>query len=199
MLWQKRALAKAGHLSQRCSADSTSSSQTRQRSDSVFPVRLNHRWRLVWCPLQNLTRSVRSASLRVFSLIWFVLAVYKSKKRWWLLGSGLSSRWITVFLVFWSKCRSASCGRVDPRLASESASSLSQRLKCPRTQSMSNLLEQMIVAMDRWRVTMIGSAWRGLPVASTSDLQSQTMTALCQSFSLSSHFKLASSAAFSAE
>ena len=33
MLWQKRAVAKAGHLSQRCSADLTSSSQSRQRSD----------------------------------------------------------------------------------------------------------------------------------------------------------------------
>ena len=33
MLWQKRAVAKAGHLSQRCSAGSTSSSQSRQRSD----------------------------------------------------------------------------------------------------------------------------------------------------------------------
>ena len=33
MLWQKRALANAGHLSQRCSADSTSSSQSQQRSD----------------------------------------------------------------------------------------------------------------------------------------------------------------------
>ena len=36
MLWQKRALAKAGQLSQRCSADSTSSSQSRQRSESAF-------------------------------------------------------------------------------------------------------------------------------------------------------------------
>ena len=128
MLWQKRALAKAGHLSQRCSADSTSSSQSRQRSDSVFPVRCSHRQRLGWCPLRNLTRSVSSALLRVFSLIFSVLVVYRSKKRWWLLGSGLSSRWITVFLVFWSKRRSASCGRVDPRLASESASSLPQKL-----------------------------------------------------------------------
>ena len=33
MLWQKRALAKAGQLNQRCSADSTSSSQSRLRSD----------------------------------------------------------------------------------------------------------------------------------------------------------------------
>ena len=32
-MWQKRALAKAGHLSQRCLADSTSSSRSRQRSD----------------------------------------------------------------------------------------------------------------------------------------------------------------------
>ena len=48
-------------------------------------------------------------------------------------------------------------------------------------------------------MTMIGSFWCGLPVASTRDLQSQTMTALCQSFSLSSHFKAASSAAFCAE
>ena len=39
----------------------------------------------------------------------------------WLLGSGLSFQWITVFLVFRSKCHSAGCGRVDPRLASESA------------------------------------------------------------------------------
>ena len=149
MLWQKRALAKAGHLSQRCSADSTSFSQSRQRSESVFPVRCSHRWRLGWCPLRNLTSFVSSALLRGFSLIWFVLVVYKSKKRWWLLGSGLSSRWITAFLVFWSKCRSAGCGRVDPRLASESASSLPQRLQRPGTQTMSNFLEQMILAMDR--------------------------------------------------
>ena len=81
MLWQKRALAKAGQLSQRCSADSTSSSQSRQRSESAFPVRCSHRRRLGWCPLRNLTRSVSSALLRVFSLIWFVLVVYKSKKR----------------------------------------------------------------------------------------------------------------------
>ena len=33
MLWEKRALAKAGHLSQRCLADSTFSSQSRQKSD----------------------------------------------------------------------------------------------------------------------------------------------------------------------
>ena len=128
MLWQKRALAKAGHLSQRCLADSTSSSQSRQRSDSVFPVRCSHWRRLGWCPLRNLTRSISSALLRVFSLIWFVLVVYKSMKRWWLLRSGLYSQWITAFLFFWSKCRSAGCGRVDPRLASESASSLPQRL-----------------------------------------------------------------------
>ena len=68
--------------------------------------------------LWNLARSVSSALLRVLSLIWFVLVVCKFKKRWWLLGSGLSSRWITTFLVFWSKCRSASCGREYPRLAS---------------------------------------------------------------------------------
>ena len=92
MLWQKRALAKARQLSQRCSADSTSSSQSRQRSESAFPVRCSHRRRLGWCPLRNLTRSVSSALLRVFSLIWFVLVVYKSKKRGWLLESGLSSR-----------------------------------------------------------------------------------------------------------
>ena len=85
-MWQKRALAKAGQLSQRCSADSTFSSQSRQRSDSVFLVRCSHRRRLGWCPLRNLTRSVSSALLRVFSLIWFVLVVYKSMKRWWLLG-----------------------------------------------------------------------------------------------------------------
>ena len=36
MLWQKRALAKAEHLSQRCLADSTSFSQSRQRSDCFF-------------------------------------------------------------------------------------------------------------------------------------------------------------------
>ena len=82
MLWQKRALANAGHLSQRCSADSTSSSQSRQRSDSVFPVRGSHRRRLGWCPFLNLTRSVSSALLSVLSLIWFVLIVYNSKKRW---------------------------------------------------------------------------------------------------------------------
>ena len=145
MLWQKRALAKAGHLSQRCSADSTSSSQSRQRSDSVFPVRCSHRRRLRWCPLRNLTRSVSSALLRVLSLIWFVLVVYKSKKLLRLLGSGLSSRWIIVFPVFWSKYRSAGCGRVDPRLASESDSSLPQRLQCPGTQTM----EQTILAMNR--------------------------------------------------
>ena len=81
MLWQKRALAKAGQLSQRCSADSTSSSQSRQRSESAFPVRCSYRRRLEWCPLRNLTRSVSSALLRVFSLIWFVLVLYKSKKR----------------------------------------------------------------------------------------------------------------------
>ena len=46
---------------------------------------------------------------------------------------------------------------------------------------------------------MFESAWCGLSVASTSDLQSQNMTTLCQSFSLSSHFKAASIAAFSAE
>ena len=68
MLWQKRAVAKAGHLSKRCSADSTSSSQF-QRSDSVFPVRCSHWWRVEWCPLQKLTRSVSSALFRVFSLI----------------------------------------------------------------------------------------------------------------------------------
>ena len=149
MLWQKRALAKAGHLSQRCSADSTSSSQSRQRSDSVFRVKCSHRWRLGWCPLRNLTRSVSSALLKVISLIWFVLVVYTSRKWWWLLGSGLSSRWLTAFLVFRSKCRSAGCGRVDPRLASESANSLPQRLQCPGTQTMSHFLEQIILAMDR--------------------------------------------------
>ena len=89
MLWQKRALAKAGHLSQRCSADSTSFSQSRQRSDSVFPVRCSHRWRRGWCPLRNLNRLVSSALLKVLFLIWFVLVAYKSRKRWWLLGSGL--------------------------------------------------------------------------------------------------------------
>ena len=52
MLWQKRALAKAGQVSQRCSADSTSSSQSRQRSESAFPVRCSHRRRLGWCPLR---------------------------------------------------------------------------------------------------------------------------------------------------
>ena len=149
MLWQKRALAKAGHLSQRCSADSTSSSQSRQRSDSVLRVKCSHRWRLGWCPLRNLTRSVSSALLKVISLIWFVLVVYTSRKWWWLLGSGLSSRWLTAFLVFRSKCRSAGCGRVDPRLASESANSLHQRLQCPGTQTMSHFLEQIILAMDR--------------------------------------------------
>ena len=46
---------------------------------------------------------------------------------------------------------------------------------------------------------MVGSARCGLLVASTSDLQSQTIIALCQSFPLSSHFKAASSAAFPAE
>ena len=92
MLWQKRALAKSEQLSQRCSADSTFSSQSRQRSDSAFPVRCSHRRRLGWCSLRNLTRSVSSALLRVFSLIWFLLVVNKSMKRWWLLGSGLSSR-----------------------------------------------------------------------------------------------------------
>ena len=81
MLWQKRALAKAGQLSQRCSADSTFSSQSRQRSETAFFVRCSHRRRLGWCPLRNLTRSVSSALLRVFSLIWFVLVVYKSKKQ----------------------------------------------------------------------------------------------------------------------
>ena len=81
MLWQKRALAKAGHLSQRFSADSNSSSQSRLRSESAFPIRCSHRRRLGWCPLRNLTRSVSSILLRVFSLIWFVLVVYRSKKR----------------------------------------------------------------------------------------------------------------------
>ena len=70
MLWQKRALAKAGHLSQRCSADSTSFSQSRQRSNSVFPVRCSHQRRLGWCPLRNLTRSDSSTLLRVlFDLV----------------------------------------------------------------------------------------------------------------------------------
>ena len=81
MLWQKRAFAKAGQLSQRCSADSTSFSQSRQRSESAFPVRCSHRRRLGWFPLRNLTRSVSSALLRVFSFVWFVLVVYRSKKR----------------------------------------------------------------------------------------------------------------------
>ena len=149
MLWQKCAIAKAGHLSQRCSADSTSSSQSRQRSDFVFLARCSHRRRLEGCPLRNLTKSVSSALLIVLSLIWFVLVVYRSRKRWLLLGSGLSSRWITAFLVFRSKCRLAGCVRIDPRLASESASSLPQRLQCPGTQTMSDFLEQMILAMDR--------------------------------------------------
>ena len=39
---------------------------------------------------------------------------------------------------------------------------------------------------------MIGSALCGLPVASTRDLRSQTMTPLFQLFSFSSHFKAAS-------
>ena len=68
MLWQKRALAKAGQLSQRCSADSTSSSQRRERSETAFPVRCSHRRRLGWCLLRNLTRSASSALLGVFSL-----------------------------------------------------------------------------------------------------------------------------------
>ena len=117
MLWQKRALTKAGHLSQRCSADSISSSQTRQRSDCFFceVQPLAEAW---WCPFRNLTRSVSSALLKGLSLIWFLLVVYKSMKRWWLLGSGLS------FPVIWFKCHSAGCGRVDSRLASEFANSL---------------------------------------------------------------------------
>ena len=61
MLWQKRALAKAGHLSQRCSAGSTFFSQSRQRSDSVFSVKCSHRLKLERCPLRNLTRSVSFA------------------------------------------------------------------------------------------------------------------------------------------
>ena len=149
MSWQKRVVAKAGHLSQRCSADSTHSSQSRQRSDSVFLVSCSHRRRLGWCSLRNLTRSVSSALLRALSLIWFVLVVNKSMKRGWLLGSGVYSRWITFFLVFWSKCRSADCCRVDPRLAFESTCSLPQMLQCSETQTMSNFLEQMILAMDR--------------------------------------------------
>ena len=36
MSWQKRAVAKAGHLNQKCSADSTSSSQSRLMLDFVF-------------------------------------------------------------------------------------------------------------------------------------------------------------------
>ena len=66
MLWPKRAVAKAGHLGQMCSAGSTSSSQSRQRSDSVFLVRCSHRRRLGRSSLQNLIRSVSSAFLRVF-------------------------------------------------------------------------------------------------------------------------------------
>ena len=53
------------------------------------------------------------------------------------------------FPGLWSKCRSAGCGRVDPRLASESASSLPQRLQFPGIQTMSNLLERGILVMDR--------------------------------------------------
>ena len=149
MLWQKRAVAKAGHLSQRCSADSTFTSKSRQRSDSVFSVRCSHRRSLGWCPLRKLTRSVSSALLRVLFLICFVLVVYRSRKQWWLLGSGLSSRCVTAFLVSRSKCPPAGCDRVDLRLAPKSASSLPQRSQCPRTQTMSNFLEKMILAMDR--------------------------------------------------
>ena len=46
---------------------------------------------------------------------------------------------------------------------------------------------------------MVRLDWCGLPVVSTSDLQSQTIPALWQLFSLFSHFKAASSAAFFAE
>ena len=135
----------------------------------------------------------------MLSLIWSVLVVYRSRKRWWLLEIDLSFRMITTFLVFWSWCSSAGCGKIDPRLASAPTSSLPQRLQCPGTQTISKILERMILVMDCWRVTMVESDWCELPVVSTSYLQSQTMTALCQSFSLSSHFKAASSAAFSAK
>ena len=61
------------------------------------------------------------------------------------------------FPGFRSRCSWASCGKVDPCLATVFASSLPQRLQCPGVPTMSNLLEQMIVEMDCWRVTMVGS------------------------------------------
>ena len=88
------------------------------------------------------------------------------------------------FLGFWVKCSSAGCSKVDFRLASASTSSLPQMSWCPETQKMTNLIERMILAMDYWRVTMVESVYCGLSVVSTSDLQSQTITTLCQLFSL---------------
>ena len=46
---------------------------------------------------------------------------------------------------------------------------------------------------------MVGSVWCGLLVVSNSDLQSQTIIALCQPCSLFSQSKAASSAVFPAE
>ena len=146
MLWQKRALAKAGHLSQRCSADSTSSSQSRQRSDCFS------------CEVQpSVVSAPETDQIRQFCLVKGVLDLVSiscvqvqeavvAAREWSVLPM---DHCFPGLLVFWSKCRSAGCGRVDPRLASESASSLPQRLQCPETQTMSNFLEQMILAMDR--------------------------------------------------
>ena len=95
---------------------------SQQRSDHFF-CEVQSSAEIWVCPPLTLTRSIRSALLRVISLISFVLLVYRSNQRWWLFRSGLFPRWITAFPVFRCNCCLLECGKVDLRLVSDSANS----------------------------------------------------------------------------
>ena len=87
-----RSAMKAGHRSHRCSADSSSSAQSRQLSVSDIPVICYQRRRWGWCPQRNRMRSVRSAFWRRASSSSRGRVVHEAVKRGWLSDDCLSSR-----------------------------------------------------------------------------------------------------------